>query len=262
MDATQTQDPNLAPTAADAERPQVSQALEGESTQAPDSTADHTEQQATPETTEERTEREELGITREQYEQLQQQLAERDTLLANLRQMAEEQEAARREQEWQSGLKTKLQSTLKRAIDNGSDEEIIDAAYEVLTSELGTVKQNYEGQMNSYVEDVRSAFWAATMPGFAEDLVKQHNLPSEVKNDLLQFKTEQEMTTYALRVKAALNTVQTAAQRQAVEQEVQQRRESGVNAMGGMQGGSNQPRTFEPGTTTSLAGALHKILGV
>lgn len=252
----------LTQPAAEPEQHQVSQSLGDRVDQAPDPTAASDTASGAPESQEAQSVREELGISREEYEALQKQLAERDDMLAQIRRVAEEQQQQQREQQWQSEIDTRLQNELKRAIDSGNDDDIIAAARNVLNTTLGEVKQNYQSQINSYAEDVKAAFWAATMPGFAEDLVRQHNLPEAVKNDLLQFKTEQEMSTYALRVKAAMQQFQQQAERQAVEQQVQQRRESGVNAVGGMSGGTAASRDFEPGTAQQLTPALAKIFGM
>lgn len=242
-----------------AAQPPVDQSLGDGFTQAPEPTVDDTAT-ATPPPAETHPE-----FTYEDYRALQEQLNEREDMLAQIRKVAEEQQQQQRDQQFKAELRSRLQNEIKRSVPDIDEDDvprITEQLFGFLDGTITDVTQTYQSQINQYRDDVQQAFWAATMPGFAEDLIRQHGLPQEVKQDLLQFKTEGEMTTYALRVKAAISQFAQQQQQQAVQQQAQARRDSGVNAVGGVTGGPMPEPGIQPGTARELMPALRSIFGM
>lgn len=200
-------------------------------------------------------------ISYEQYQQLQNQLAERDKMLAEIQRMAAEQEARQKGQQAQAELKSRLSQEVKRAIESGNEEAAIESIFGFVNGVLNDVAGAYQQQFTQFEQDVREAFWAATMPGYADDLIRQYNLPPEIKNDLMQFRTEQEMTAYALRVKATVDQLRAQMQQQTIQQQVAQRQESGVQAVA-TPGSSTVGMNIQPGTTNELLPVLRNIFNV
>jgi predicted house-cleaning noncanonical NTP pyrophosphatase (MazG superfamily) len=238
------------------EQPQVDQSLGDGITQAPDPTVDPNTAPNTPST------QAEPQVSYEEFQRIQSELAQERDLLARIQRAAEAQEEQQRQQEYYANLKSKLQNELKRVIDNGDENEITEHIFGVVNGELKQVQQLYQQKINDSYAEMREAFLGATLPGFANQLVRDHGLPAELEQTLMKFKTPEQMEEFAVAFKTSLQLTQQQQQQQAVQQQVQARRDSGVNAIGGVQGGPMPEQEIQPGTAKQLRPVLRNILGL
>lgn len=273
MDRNPLSFPDTPDTAAAAVATPPDQALDHGFAQTPESTAGHPQEPMAPEHEQARQEAEqqhaEGTISRAEYEAIQQQLQEKDSILKQIQQVAEQQRAEQQERTYREQLRSRVTDEVKRSMPRADQEEIeqaVNALYGLMNSEVSTLTQKYQQDMESYHREVEQAFLAATLPGFADDLIKRHNLPPEVRDDLLSFRDQNAMAQYALRVKAVQQQMQSQyqqqAQQQAIAQQAQQKRDGGVFNVGGVNAGTVPERPFQPGTTGELMPALRDILGL
>lgn len=264
----ETQDPNAAAVAT----PQ-DQALDHGFAQTPESTAGHPQEPMTPEHEQVRQDAEQAHaegtISRAEYEAIQQQLQEKDSILKQIQQVAEQQRAEQADRQYREQLRSRLTDEVKRSMPRADQEEIeqvVGSIYGLMNGEVSNLTQRYQQQMEDYHREVEQAFKAATLPGFADDLIKKHGLPEEVRSELLSFSDENAMAQYALRVKAVQQQYQQhyqqQVQQQAIQQQVQDKRNGGVFAVGGVNAGTVPERPYDAGTSAELMPALRDIFGL
>ena len=273
MDRSQPTSPQTPDTAAAALATPPEQALDHGFAQTPESTAGPQQEPMAPEHEQARQDaaqaHAEGTISRAEYEAIQQQLQEKESILKQIQQVAEQQRAEQADRQYREQLRSRLTDEVKRSMPRADQEEIegvVSSIYGLMNGEVTSLTQKYQQDMENYHREVEQAFLAATLPGFADDLIKQHNLPPEVRDDLLSFRDQNAMAQYALRVKAVQQQYQSQyqqqAQQQAIAQQAQQMRGGGVFNVGGVNAGTVPERPFDAGTSAELMPALRDILGL
>lgn len=201
-------------------------------------------------------------ISKDEYEALQQKLQEKDSVLDQLRTMAEEQRKAEQASQFKASVRNQLAAAYQQAADMPDSERAIDLINQEVEKILNAVTQNYQQEVDQYHQSVEQSMWELRAPSLASDLIRQHDLDPGIRDDLLALGNEQAMTQYALRAKQLRDQFQQQFGQQAAARQADQMRQSGVTVMGG-EGPANQPYVIpESGTKEELMPVLRQIFGL
>lgn len=195
---------------------------------------------------------------KQEHEQYQRDLQEKDDLLANIRRMAEEQQAAQQQQELRASLQKQVTDRLRKA--GVEDDDVAASIAEFMYGEIDSTRTSYQSQMTQYQQQVddyaKNAIWSATRDGYADWVIKEYKLDPVIRPRLLQASSDHEMKMIA----DALREAQTFYQRQAydrtVQDQEQQRRASGVDAFTGSSSGPIPSEGLKPGKNLDVLSAI------
>lgn len=202
-------------------------------------------------------------VSFEEFQRIQEELQQKQTLLQQIEEMAERQRKQEEEREYRNNLRSRIQNDVVKRLQNmDSDDDITGVIDEFVGNVLQEANTTYQNQVNEYYKQVDQALWAATKTGFADSLIAEHGLPPAIKANLLAFNDHASMELAATQMKDALKSVQQQAMQQQVQQQVQQIRESGSHVVGGVQGGAPPVPEIKPGTARELTPALRHIFGL
>ena len=207
----------------------------------------------------------ERTISYAEYEALQQQLAEKDGFVSQLKQMAEANVA---EQEWNT-YKATAANDVKQQLERAGayDEDTFGTIQSLLFDRLDGIRNDfnqkfteYQGQIQGWASDFE---WQNTREQEADRLVREMNLNPIIKTELLKAPTREAMSQAAQQAKFITDLYQTQGVNQAIQDQGQQRRNSGVDNIGG--GGGPVPmQPLKPGNADEphLRDALKLALGI
>lgn len=205
-------------------------------------------------------------IPYEEYEELQRRYEETDGMVSRLREMAEANIA---QEEWNK-YKAGVVDELRRAIDNsnGDDEATYAALQNVLSARLDGVRDDFNNKFTEYQDQMKGWAtdfeWNNTRESEADALIKSHNLNPAMKKKLLEAPTREEMVRAAETAKYLTDLYMTQGVNDAIQQQGEQRRSSGVDAIGNINSGPVNQQPLKPGNANEphLRSALKEMLGL
>lgn len=239
----------------------VGQSLGGEY-QAPSPT-EGASQSGTPEPTGEQTPQtvafEEYQRVLSELESLKPEYQSTKELLDGIKQIAEQQQQEEKDREFRQSVRGELANVFRKAVDAGSEDEALELLANFHFKGLDTLTENYQGTLSDYEQRVQETFWQATAPGFADQLMKDMELPGTYRESLLAANGEKDMIATAQRLKNEYAAVRAQIGQQFADRSVQQIRDSGANRMSAENGNVPQPQ-IKPGTKEELMPVLRSFL--
>lgn len=187
----------------------------------------------------------------QQFEQTQKQWLEAQQQL-NARQAEEARQRA--EQQYNAQLK----AAFERAVAADDDEAGLKVLDEFVRKDIaGQLSQHFQSQieaertqyqeaLENYRKEAEQQLVSYYKPGFARELVQKHGLPENAVNYLMTAQNVEQMPAMAEQMQQLLAQAAPQIQQRVIEQKVNERRDSGVQAVGGVSGGPLPPRELKP----------------
>lgn len=187
---------------------------------------------------------------RSQFEQQQQQWLEHQR-------RENERQAELQRQQAEQQYKAQLKAVYERAVSADDDEKGLAALDEFVRKDIAAQlsqhfqgqleaeRQQYQQQLEQYKTEAEQYVESAFKPGFAQKLVADYGLPSTAAA-LIMAAPSAQMEQKAAEIQQLLAHAAPQIQQRVIEQKAQERRASGVDAVGGASGGPLPPRELQP----------------
>lgn len=199
---------------------------------------------------------EEFVRLREMNEQYQRDLQEKEQVLAQIQRMADEQKALQANQQ----LRGEIEKELAVLREQGVEDNVIAQLADRFFSRLDETRNSYQQQMAEYQQQVEQQYqeglWAAAKDGYADYLIREHKLDPVYLPRLKQATSEEQMTMMAVTLRDAQKFYQEQSLARTVQQQEEQRRASGVDAIAGTTSGPLTSEPLKPGRNLDVLGAL------
>ena len=209
---------------------------------------------------------------RAEYERLQQQLEAERKQREEHEQLIEQQQRAymeyqRQQQEAQAAearknaeqtYREQLKAAYDQAVSADDDEAglkaldqfVRDGVARRLATEyerrLNETQQQHQAEMAKYRDETVKLIDQQHRPGFVDQQVRQHNLPEAAKQILMSVPDPNQIPEKAAELAHLFAQVTPHLQQQAIQQQVQQRRDDGTFAPSGAGGGPLPPQELQP----------------
>lgn len=209
---------------------------------------------------------EQQAISYEEYQALKSKYDENEQFVSQLRTMAETNVAEEEWNKYKSGVVSELRSVIENA--GGDADEIMESLQSSLSSRLDGVRDDFNQKFTAYqsqIQDWATDFeWQSTRENFASELVRKNGLDETILPKLLESNTREEMTKAAETAKYVRDLFMAQGVNQAIDQQGQQRRASGVDNMGNVSSGPLPEQELKPGSASDphLRAALKSIFGM
>lgn len=195
---------------------------------------------------------------KQDYEAVQSKVHEQETLLADIRRLAEEQQAAQAQSQLRAEIQQQVSDLLrKRGVE---DDDIASAVAELTYGRLDTTKNAYQQQMETWQSQVQQSYqeglWAASKDGFAQYLIQEHKLDPVYLPRLKQANSEEQMTLIANTLREAQQLYQQHAYARTVQEQEAQRRASGVDTITGVTSGPTVSEPLKPGRNLDVLSVI------
>jgi len=194
---------------------------------------------------------------KQEHEAAQAKIREDEEVLGQLKRLAAEQQAAQATQKLRSELQQEVMDQMRKA--GVEDEDAAAAIAERMFGRIDTTRATFQEQMETYQrqtdEYLTQALWAGTRNGYADHIIQQFDLDPAHRPRLLQANSEAEMLRDAQTLREAKEFYKSRAMQQAVSEQEQQRRASGVDTITGTNSGPISG-DLKPGRNLDVLGAL------
>lgn len=186
---------------------------------------------------------------RQELEAANSQLQEKNSLVQQIQQMAEQQKAAQAQAQLRGEIQQNIANLLKRA--GVEDDDLLAALTDTAYGRIDQTRTAYEQQMQDYYQrvttDAQEMVWAAHKNGFASHLVGTYDLDPAFLPRLQQAKSETEMVATAEALREATQLYRQRTQSETVQAQEQARRASGVDTIAGGNSGPTLAAQLQPG---------------
>lgn len=200
----------------------------------------------------------ELLRVKQEYEQAQQKIQEQEQVMAQIKRMAEEQQAQAANAQLRTEIEQEVANLLQKS--GVEDEDTARAIAERVYGRIDGTRQSYQQQMTEWQQQVEASYneglWAATKDGFADYMLQEKGLNPVVLPHLKAAKSQDEMVQIANILAQTQKHYQTVATQNRVNEQEQQRRDSGVDVVTGTNSGPLSSEPLKPGRNLGVLESL------
>lgn len=198
-------------------------------------------------------------ISAADYDALRAKLSDNETLLAQIREAAEQQRQQREAQQFETSIRDQLKESLAALAHIDSPDELAEKLYpniqQLITKAVQARDAEWQKEWQQEAVPYQTHYRAQT-------LMKELALPETLYDTLVRFPDWNAMQAVAQAYRAASTQTTGQQQQDAITRQREQARASGVHAVGGVTVGAPPAQEFKDGSPTDahVLSALQSIL--